>query len=161
MIKIDTINHFELIDYQRKHLITELNNYKSNHLHFKPSENSWSMAQVIEHLYLVKNANWKSGLRKNVLGMIFALPIKIKVPIQAIEPVQNDFAKAKENWISVGTKFKPFLHDLDKEYFQKELFKHPRVGGMRMIDMFKFLHMHTQHHSHQIDRISHHPHFPK
>ena len=180
MIKIDTINHFELIDYQRKHLITELNNYKSNQLHFKPSENSWSMAQVIEHLYLVeniskyavekelsknkndiKNANWKSGLRKNVLGMIFALPIKIKVPIQAIEPVQNDFAKAKENWISVGTKFKPFLHDLDKEYFQKELFKHPRVGGMRMIDMFKFLHMHTQHHSHQIDRISHHPHFPK
>ena len=79
-------------------------------LHFKPSVDSWSMAQVVEHLYLVENisklaidkelsknknelktANWKSGLRKNFLGLIFALPIKMKVPIAAITPVQNNF----------------------------------------------------------------------
>ncbi len=179
MIKIDTINHFELLDYQRKFLITTLTKFRMDQLHFKPSVDSWSMAQVVEHLYLVeniskmtidkelsknknelKNANWKSGLRKNILGLIFALPIKIKVPIEAIAPAQNDFEMAKENWIQVGIQFKPFLRHLEKDYFQKELFIHPKVGGMRMIEMFKFLHIHTEHHSRQIDRISRHPNFP-
>lgn len=179
MIKIDTISHFELLDYQRKFLITTLTKFRMDQLHFKPSVDSWSMAQVVEHLYLVeniskmridkelsknknelKNANWKSGLRKNILGLIFALPIKIKVPIEAIAPIQNDFEMAKENWIQVGTQFKPFLRHLEKDYFQKELFVHPKVGGMRMIEMFKFLHIHTEHHSRQIDRISRYPNFP-
>ncbi len=180
MIKIDTINHFELVDYQRKYLITSLCKFKTEQLHFKPAVDSWSMAQVIEHLYLVeniskltieknllkskndiKNADWKSGLRKNILGLIFALPIKIKVPIEAIVPTENNFETAKGNWMDVGTKFKPFLHQLDKEYFRKELFVHPKVGGMRMIELFKFLHIHTEHHTRQIDRISRHPHFPQ
>lgn len=179
MIKIDTINHFELLDYQRKFLITGLTKFRMDQLHFKPSVDSWSMAQVVEHLYLVENisklaidkelsknknelkaANWKSGLRKNFLGLIFALPIKLKVPIAAIAPAQNNFETSTGKWIHVGTKFKSFLHLLDKDYFQKELFIHPKVGGMRMIEMFKFLHIHAEHHSRQIDRISRHAHFP-
>jgi DinB superfamily len=180
LIKIDTINHFELVDYQRKYLITSLLKFNSEQLHFTPAAGSWSVAQVIEHLYLVenisklsiekkllksknnlKNADWRSGLRKNILGLIFALPIKTKVPIEAIKPTENNFETAKENWIHIGTEFKPFLHQLDKEYFQKELFMHPKFGGMRMMEMFKFLHMHTEHHTRQIDRISRHPNFPQ
>ena len=88
MIKIETINYFELLDYQRKKMIAELDTYSEKQLLFKPKKDGWSMAQVIDHLYLVEKqaknyidnklleqkenippTNWKSGFRKNILNI--------------------------------------------------------------------------------------------
>ena len=180
MIKIETINYFELLDYQRKKMIAELDTYSEKQLLFKPKKDGWSMAQVIDHLYLVEKqaknyidnklreqkenippTNWKSGFRKNILNIALSLPFKFKIPTTLIQPNRNDYIQAKEDWARIRLEYKNLLHQLDKDYFSKHLFKHPLVGKMAMLDMFKFLQVHAQHHSLQIDRITHHPLFMK
>jgi uncharacterized damage-inducible protein DinB len=173
-MKIKTINSFEALDYQRKELFRELDQLNPAALSFKTKDEEWSILQVLHHLYIaesgilqllkkkvnaapheLKLADAKTGWRKFMLNVAFAIPgLKIKAPSTLPIPREDiDYGQLKADWLALSHNYRSFLSETKKEYFDKEIFKHPRAGYLSMNQAFKFMSQHMHRHEKQIRRM--------
>lgn len=179
-MKIHTINSFEQLDYQRKEFMRLLDQHTPAQLHFKTAPDHWSMVQVADHLYhseklafeyirkklnsdMLKepDAGVGSVVRRMFLNAALGLPIKYKAPLPALIPSSDrKLSEVKEDWAALRKDYRHLMENLDKPFFQKELFKHPIAGKMKLDDAFRFMHQHTERHVKQVERIIEHGTFP-
>lgn len=159
-------------------MVKPLNHAQQN---FKPGTDSWSILQVFRHMiqsedqinrYLRKkilgaNTTGKAGVwakvRSMVLNTAMRLPIKYKVP----EAIKVDFEEnyrfeeLSAEWKSLRKELGAFLETLDDETAAKEIFRHPVVGRMSIVQGFTFMQEHLARHTQQVGRIMKHAEFPK
>lgn len=148
---------------------------------FKPGDNAWSILQVFRHLmqsegqinqYLRKKilgaeASKKAGiiatLRSVVLNAAMRLPLKYKVPpaIQVELEDEYDYEKLATEWRLLRKELRDFLDTLDEKTAQKEIFRHPVVGRMSILQGLTFMQVHLERHTQQVTRIMHNANFPK
>jgi len=173
-MKIRTINSFEALDYQRKELFREVDQLPVEMRYFKRNQEEWNIMQVLHHLYIaesgilhilkkkvnaapheLKTAGPKTGFRKLMLNVAFAIPgLKIKAPAHIPEPMDTiDYEQLKADWLELSHAYRSFLEETKKEYFEKEIFKHPKAGYLTMNQAFKFMSQHMSRHVDQIHRM--------
>lgn len=156
------------------HYIHELDQFNLEQLKQKPSDNEWSIGQMVQHLIssalymqlrnmdqcLVQNQNrLVSPTEKTEDGAaVFAQgsfpPIRIQVPPSAqYTPEQPE---SKEQLIrglrTVIQRMKEIEPALEKASKQNTV-SHPRLGGLCAEEWFLLVEMHYRHHLLQLDRL--------
>lgn len=163
---------YKALGEKREQLFSVLRNYSDDVLNQKPSAESWSVAEVIQHLmaadfatlrYLQKktldtsrskNAGLTNKIRLGLLKLAFALPFKYKAP-----PVTTPKERSHLSLIEMDVKWKQ-IHDdtlslinkLNDQDFKKELWLHPIGGKMNLFQMINFSNVHFDRHKEQIHR---------
>lgn len=164
---------FEKFENTREELFKRLDSLPAEKMNQQTKSGGWSVVQVMGHLidaennttmYVskkvekeknLKKAGWKAAYRYWVLKIAFAIPFaKFKVPPLLKEP-SNDtsFNQAKNDWRTVRNNMREVINKLDENQLKAEIFKHPVVGKMSMIQAVKFMQTHFDRHEEQIDKI--------
>jgi uncharacterized damage-inducible protein DinB len=169
------------LDKQLDELLQMVRPLSSRQQNFKPDANSWSILQVFRHMmqsegqinkYLRKKilgaeTTGKAGigalLRSAILNVAMRLPIKYKVPdaIKVDLDESYDYEKLSVDWKSLRKEIRDFLEDIGEETARKEIFRHPVMGRMSILQGLAFMQVHLARHTHQVERIMRHPDFPK
>ncbi|GIV38282.1 MAG: PadR family transcriptional regulator [Thermonema sp.] len=161
-----------------QHMNTELNAllsrieaYNEQELHFKPAADAWSIAQVLHHLfigeagtmhYIRKKLSYGPPpaltrwhrLRGRLLKLMLSLPLKFKAPAVVSQvPERPDVPAIIEQWRATRKEMEDFIRNMPAEYEHKALFKHPVAGRMGIEGILDFWEEHLRHHIRQIDRI--------
>jgi hypothetical protein len=174
-------NNFDNLERQLDgllELVRPLNYVQQN---FKPESDSWSILQVFRHmiqsegqinLYLRKKilgvktigrAGLAAKVRSIILNTAMRMSIKYKVP-DAIKVEFEDnynFETLSTEWRLLRKEIRSFLENIDDETARKEIFRHPVVGRMSIIQGLTFMQEHLARHIRQVERIMHHTEFPK
>jgi DinB superfamily len=148
---------------------------------FKPDPESWSILQVFRHMiqsegqinnYLRKKilgaktvgkAGLAATIRSFILNTAMRLSIRYKVP----DAIKVDFEETYEfeqlaaEWRSLRSSLKSFLETLDDETSRKEIFRHPSVGRMSVVQGLSFMNVHLDRHTQQVKKVMMQPGFPK
>jgi hypothetical protein len=139
----------------------------------KPSEDSWSVRQVVGHLlaseigtlgYMVKktSSGWDSldntedEHRANASALVNRLAgeERYKAPAVLPEP-DNEMALADllVKWASVREQLETFARGVDPANYDKLVFRQPFAGMLNLPQTLDFINEHVNHHLPQIRRI--------
>jgi uncharacterized damage-inducible protein DinB len=164
---------FNYLEKQLDDLLLKVKPLSSEQQNFKPDSHSWSILQVFRHMmqsegqiikYLRKKilgaattpkASFGAILRSAILNAAMRLPIKFKVPdaIKVNFDENYDFEQLSADWKLLRKELKDFLENMDEETAQKEIFRHPVVGRMNILQGLTFMQEHLERHAGQVDRI--------
>lgn len=169
-----TEHQLQRIDLKLGHLLTDLQQYSEATLNRKPTPNSWSVLQVLQHMMLVESASdkyvrkklsYNPKLPKTNLGTAWRmlllksynwLPIKLKAPSYVNEnnfPADAVLAEIAEKWQEQRSGLRDFLAALPNDIFNKEVYKHPLVGRLSLLGMLQFYEGHFDRHQKQIKKL--------
>ena len=162
---------FDAMEAERHALIKRLDVIPTDMLIKKPSPEAWSVVEVIAHLvkaetgtlnYLRKKlevgghqkADMMSGMRKVLLNVAIALPIKFKAPkvAQLDKGTDLSYAEAILQWDNVRAALRKEYATIDPKLIGHDLFKHPFAGKLNLEQSTSFMHGHMTRHIGQIDR---------
>lgn len=159
-------------------LFTSVNALNAEQLSYKPAENSWSVLECLEHIYLIDKA---------VLGAISAPPSEnssennktelfseeklnklliggrsFKVPAPDFVKPTGQFSSIDEATQSIQLIINKIDHFITSHPFEQytHTYKHPVLGAMTPTDWIHFLVSHTQRHIHQIEDLKAGKNFP-
>lgn len=172
---------FDKLEKQLDDLLQKVKMLRSEQHNFKPDAHSWSILQIFRHMmqsegqivkYLQKKilgtaTTRKAGLmnsfRSAILNFAMRLPLKFKVPdaIKVDFEESYDFEKLSADWKLLRKEISDFLENVDEQTAQKEIFRHPVVGRMSLLQGLAFMQIHLERHTKQVERILEHPDFPK
>lgn len=170
--KIETqLNH---IDAKLEKLLSELQSYSEDKLNHKPTPESWSVIQVLQHLVLVetasqryvqkklsynptlKNAGVMTSLRMVVMRLYNLLPIRLKAPSYVDERNFLDTDTLSEiiiKWKAQRQQLRDYLATLPEVIFKKEVYKNPVAGRLSLYGMLQFYEGHFDRHYKQIKKL--------
>lgn len=171
---------FNKLEKQLEDLLQTAKKLNAKQQNFKPGADSWSILQIFRHMmqsegqiikYLQKkilgvNTTRKASigaiLRSVILNMSMRLPFKYKVPdaIKIDFEETYDFEKLSSEWKLLRNEIRRFLETIDAETAQKEIFRHPVVGRMSLLQGLSFMQEHLERHTRQVERIMRHTDFP-
>ena len=165
------LKYIELSDLKNR-VLNNLVDYSTEELNYKPSENEWSISQVIEHLiesetgtnkyvnYKLKNideqpkAGLKSYLSSRALNKNMKSDKKFKVPTLFSEPeIGNDYNQLKEKWDNSRMFLIKTVETFPAEKMNRAIFKHTAAGLLNINQTLSFLINHLNHHIPQIDAL--------
>jgi hypothetical protein len=170
----------ERVEHARDNVVNAVRNLRPDQAAFKPSSDTWSIAENVEHLYLAE----LSGITK-----IWAAADQVRAGAlwtdsrpnhgQSIEAVVERTWRATEvappiatphiggplsAWIACLQSLRPVLADLAKELEAIDLeaivYPHYLSGPLDGRQRLEFLRYHMERHLAQIQRIRSHPQFP-
>lgn len=165
-------NLFKKQEQLRLQIIADLKTYSDEIINKKPSPQVWSVADNIAHLiaaeeYVLSYVNKKikdgsplakTGFRaktkRMILRIAFALPlVKFKVPKSVAPLIQYSTLKELESkWEKTSNDLHQLINSLDESHFHKDIWHHPRVGKLNLVQMIDFANDHTKRHQGQIKR---------
>jgi hypothetical protein len=169
------------VERARDSVINAVKDLRPDQATFKPSPDTWSIVENVEHLYLAE----VSGLTK-----IWAAANHVRAGNrwtdprpnagQSIEAVVERTWKTKEvappiatphiggpldAWVSCLKSLRPVLSDLARDLEALDLesivYPHYLSGPLDGRQRLEFLRFHMQRHLAQIQRVQAHPHFPQ
>lgn len=95
----------------------------------------------------VGDAGFMGSIRLAVLSFALSLPIKFKAPPVLQEPdsfiTKDDFF---QQWKLLRKEYELFLGGLDPAFVRLELYKHPSVGRMSIVQALEFMAIHLERH---------------
>lgn len=129
----------------------------------KPSPDRWSIAQILEHLYLtelsVARQMKKAAERADTplpgekpIRLLLDRSLRVKVPIPAMEP-SDDYKtidSLKEKLCHSQKVFAGVLRDLTPDQLKRSSMPHPLFGTMSLEQWIEFVRLHEQRHLEQI-----------
>ncbi len=151
-------------------IYTRLQAFDGELLNRKPSPESWSVLQVINHL-IISEAGTLNYLQKKIqspslpkksffepikmifLYLIMTTPLKFKAPKVVSDPESKDLNSSFEDWDRIRKNIEEFVVEYPESNKDKAIFKHPFIGRVSLESTLWFFKMHIQHHQKQIDRL--------
>ncbi|OWY24044.1 DinB family protein [Sphingobacteriales bacterium UPWRP_1] len=172
---------FDKLEKQLDDLLQTVKPLSSEQQNFKPDAHTWSILQVFRHMmqsegqiikYLQKKilgvattrkASIRAFFRSALLNLAMRLPIKYKVPnvIMVDFEEKYDFGQLSADWKLLRKEIRDFLENIDEQTSQKEIFRHPVVGRMSLLQGLTFMQEHLERHTRQVEGIMQHADFPK
>lgn len=172
---------FNKLENQLENLLQMVKPLSREQQNFKPNADSWSTLQVFRHLmqsegqivkYLQKKilgaatarkASVSALLRSAILNAAMRLPFKYKVPDAIMVDFEEnyDFEELSSDWRLLRKELRDFLANIDEETSKKEIFRHPVVGRMSLLQGLAFMQEHIKRHTEQVERIMAHTDFPR
>jgi uncharacterized damage-inducible protein DinB len=159
-------NVIENLTATRKKLFNEISDLGSAELNKKPGADTWSVAQICHHLYLVETVFTQAiiyGLNKSNGRKAEPVPIhlavdrsqKAKAPDMVV-PSENplDFQQIKKLLSQSRNGFLEFYNQIeDKSLLAEKSAKHPLFGYMPLDQWVELIYLHEERHIEQINEI--------
>jgi hypothetical protein len=164
-------NIFNQLEQTKDSLITRLDEIDSVLLQKKPTDENWSIVQIISHLekiesgtlrYIEKKISVDSSLKGSrltvsikgwILRLSQRLPFKYKTNPELEEDSNSvNYQDIKAKWTETREKMKVMLIRLSEEQLNAPLYKNYAVGYISIPEQLKFLLIHLQRHIKQIDK---------
>lgn len=170
------------VNVARQEVISLAKEVSSDQSVFKPSEDSWSIVDIVEHLVWAEqggiNGIWKAleGIKKGVpvwQGELIHHGLRIE---RIIELTWQEKEKVPESakprwggpvkfWIASLDNTQKLLEELgaalDGFDCEKIIYPHIISGPLNVIQRMEFLRFHFHRHRRQIENVISHPDFPK
>ena len=162
---------FQDLEHSRHALLVLTEGYSQQQLLFNPTDNQWSMAQVMKHLVMTETqilqyvlrriekgnlhqATYKSWVRYILVKLALRYRKKIKAPKQVEAPpkVLNPI-QVREEWEQLRKQWATMLEKMPTDVINKNVFRHPLAGDMSISHTLGFMNEHVRHHIAQIQRI--------
>jgi len=161
------------LDKKLVDLFEDLKDYTDSTLNLSPKEGAWSVLEIMQHLMLAERASLNyiqhklaeepvferagvgASLRSFMLKSALSMPIKYKAPFTIGKDAfmsNPTFWEVAKEWRTDRTTLKDFLISLPNEFFDKAIYKHPRVGHVSLNGMITFHDKHFDRHLKQIKR---------
>lgn len=174
--------HWNRLQYVNQYYDALLKVFNEDQLQFKPDDNSWSMMDVMHHLYtseklsteFVKNFDFsrksvKLGLKSQLYTILLVNRLNSKKKFKAPKVLENNQSRFglsmdahtfHHQWEDSRNELKEVLENYPDDKLDFFTFNQPVIGKMKLDQMLQFFHAHLKHHQHQIEAINHHPNFP-
>ncbi|MEO0341172.1 MAG: DinB family protein [Bacteroidota bacterium] len=166
-----TKNLLKKLESKLDRLHEQLKAIPAEQLAAQPTEEAWSVLNILEHLslaeyhahrYLEKKLGFNPELPKVDLSSRFRVialnafnrsPFKIKAP-KGVDVFQSELPLDAfiEKWKAQRAKLVSFLESLPEEVFDKQAYKHPFGGRLPISGMVAFFDSHFDRHAKQIKR---------
>jgi uncharacterized damage-inducible protein DinB len=164
---------WDILEAQRIHLFEKLDKEDPSVFNQKPTPETWSANQNLEHLlraeaaslaYLKKKltnggsdipkAGVKSWYRRFVLRIAFGIPtLKFKAPKYLDNlPDDLDYHTIKTTFATQRTELKNFIDSLPNPVLESEVWKHQAAGKMSIAQMLDFFEDHFGRHEKQLGK---------
>ena len=133
----------------------------------RPSENEWSVAEIVHHLNLVEervikelekglvNPPHQLGLLRRLVptAIVASRLIKVKAP-KAMNPITPPDKEANiANYDATREKLKKLCATSNRERLKQVIFKHPFLGPINGVATVSFVGYHEQRHLKQIREV--------
>ena len=159
------------IQSQQENIFKELSPLDFDTLKIKPSENEWSVIEILQHIYLIELVSLKyiqkklqfvdylpkrkivSALRYNLMKAISLTSLKFKAPKFKIHADFNSLEEARVKWTQLRADLELTLEKIPGSVADGLLWKHALVGKMSVYHMVLFFHDHSERHKKQIERV--------
>lgn len=152
-------------DQARKDLLKEVEGMTDEQINRKPSENEWSVKQVLEHLYLMEGAITKmvsEGLESDEVSEVPDLPIERTVD-RSVKVAAPDFAAPSDSFASLQElkerlnvtheSLRSLAEHADEEKLRSRSFPHPVFNQMSLAQWIPFTAYHEMRHTDQIREV--------
>jgi len=170
------------VERARREFITTASGLSSAQSAFKPSEESWSVVDNVEHMVWAEmggiNGIWKTWEAiKNENPLWTGEAIHHGLPIEEIiartwQPKEKVPEVAKPRWGGPVSYWIVSLQNcqllleelgftLAHEDLEQIIYPHAISGPLNVVQRMEFLRFHLNRHQKQIENIKAHPHFPK
>lgn len=166
------ISLFKVQEQLRKKIIADLKPFSDEVINTKPAPEVWSVADNLAHIiaaeeyvfnYVSKKikdggpiakTGYPAKIKRMILKIAFALPLlKFKVPKSVAPLIQYSTLKDLEaKWEKTSKALYELINSLEESQFHKDIWHHPRVGKMNLVQMIDFANDHTLRHEGQIKR---------
>lgn len=159
--------HHLFLEYQAS--VSNISNDKANR---KPADDKWSINEIIYHIshaelaivnYIYKKAaapkespkaGFKSWYRTLLLRLALKSSRKFKAP-KVLDQPNGPYDKEEliNEWRTIRNKLENILNQIADEDIYRQLFKHPVVGKINLLQTLAFMADHMQRHLDQIKKI--------
>ncbi len=175
--------HWERLEHGKEYYDALTQVFSPEQLHFKPVPDSWSMMQVMHHLYTSEKLsidfirkfdfnrkNEKLGLKSQLKTILLVNRLnskkKYKAPKILTENkdtfnLSDDPHTFKHQWDDLREEMKEVMENFPEEKLSYFTFYQPVIGKITLKQTLQFFKAHLKHHEHQIETINHHKNFPK
>ncbi|MEO0723682.1 MAG: DinB family protein [Bacteroidota bacterium] len=162
------------LDGQLDTLFEDLSQYSHEQLNQQPTPDSWCATQVLNHLLLsekysrqycqkklsfepdLDKAGMADSFRTFLVSFYFKLPMKVEAPkninTDAL-PRESQLDDLKQQYREQREELAGFLLNVDQQYLDKAVYKHPFAGRLSISGMLHFFDAHFAHHRKQIYRV--------
>ena len=156
--------------------------FSTEQLNFHPSENSWSMLDVMQHLYTSESISFKYlqkfdfnrkdervGLMSEIKTIFLVNRLNSRKKYQAPKVlsdnkdklgISNDPHEFSHQWEELRKDMFDYVTEFPDEKLRNFTFSHPAVGKLNVSQTFQFFVSHLKHHQYQIESINHDKNFP-
>jgi hypothetical protein len=158
------------IERQRLALLERLAEYTDAQHAFQPDPSGWSLAGVVQHLVLVEEALVSHGralgaarppwvrvrtrLRERVVLAVLGRDVRIKAPVPTVVPqVHLPLDALAARWQAARADLLAYIEEVPPPRWARAAFRHPRIGWVTAMGGLRFIEVHCDHHSRQIERI--------
>lgn len=163
-------NNLQLIDQKRCTLLDELETLDVDRLTFKPTPDSWSILQVVQHMVRVERAilqnlpepsqlvGRKRGLRARLtyplVVLVLKQPLRVKVPSRVMLPDgKTSFIELRRQWDESQRWLKSYVETLAPDKLNEGVFRHPVIGALTVTQAVALCLLHLERHLRQIERL--------
>jgi hypothetical protein len=158
------IRHLDSIHSQLSH---EIASVSPELLSKRPSENEWSVGEVIHHLLLVeqrvveelekglRRPPEKIGLLKNLIPMrlVSWRFIRVSAPKAVVPDGFKNARESMKSWDAARAKLKEFCNKADSKRLKQTAFRHPVLGNINGLAAISMVAFHEERHYKQIKEI--------
>jgi len=166
-------NDFKEIEASRELLFNDLKKYTEDQLNFKPTENEWSILQVMNHLMMAEVSS-VVYVQKKLTNGLADIPkmdaegderfAQLASYMQAdnrtsappmVTPTfeRTTLAATREGWDTIRQDTATQLERFGEADLNKAAYKHLLAGRMSIVQMLGFFRLHFNRHLGQIERI--------
>ena len=159
------------LDTSLQKLFNELAKYDQSVLNHSKSPGVWSVMQVLSHVMLserlslayvkkklsfnppLRRAGFRSRLRLYLLQIYSNSSLKFKAPKglgSQDMPVFSGLPELRDSWNLERKELVQYLLSLDRDLLDREIYKHPFVGRLTLVQMVLFFELHFKRHERQI-----------
>jgi|AntRauTorcE11897_2_1112592.scaffolds.fasta_scaffold35355_1 uncharacterized damage-inducible protein DinB len=169
----DIENQLDALEKSKNDMLSFLSQWSEEELNQKSEDNSWSALQVVEHVmgsekgtlgYMKKKtqaapedlpeATEENRLASIQLNEVLKSTKRYKKPDAVPDPEGNfSFDQYSSEWNKLHLAYRDFFENLDNDYLDRQIFRHPFSGMLSVRQTIDFLINHITHHKHQLQRI--------
>ncbi len=160
------------LDESKERTIALLERWPAHAREQQPDAQSWSAAQVVEHIARVeggileavrKNSHAPHPIAMNdrigslIVRSVLRSRMRVKAPENAANIMPSttaDFHSALEMWTTARTGWHAYLGEAPEAVLTRGVFSHPRGGWFTLPQTVLFLRLHHEHHLPQLRRIA-------
>lgn len=167
-------NTLQQLDKELDIWANQLSAYSHEQLNQQAADGGWSAMQCMHHLilseqgtmaYIKKKLSFNPELpnkgisdhwRRFLLIGYLKSPIKFKAPKgigTEYLPTESNLEQTLKQWRTLRAQMRKDLDNIDPQYFNKSVFKHPLAGRISLDTTMAFLQAHFQRHRKQAMRV--------
>jgi uncharacterized damage-inducible protein DinB len=169
-----TEQHLEEMTIAMKGMLKMIEGWSDEDLKYKPNKGSWNVLQILDHIILSEKGTLGYMMKKSRSGwqelpksahehehsslkLDHALSSSERWQAPSVLPDPSDdrpIENVVSYWYGFRQKLDAFVEQLDPEFYERQIFRHPYAGRLNLFQTLSFLTKHIDHHTFQIERLS-------